>query len=333
MTQDVYRDLPIAAIKIPELLLRGVDDTSVAFAELMEDIRANGVQTAIRVREVITDLGQAIYYVINGRQRLGASERLGLQSIPCQIVSCSDAEAQTTMLRLNAHTTQPRPAEYAAFLREYLLLNPAKGFVQLAAEINKTPDWIRERLKLTELIPELQELVNTGKISVLNAITVSRLDEGTQAEFTSAAQSLPNIELAQRVAERKKKIDAAAKACKPKPAEGFVAFPILRSKPELTAMRDAGESDALIAKIINDAGVDAGNPAAAVKAYINWEWSLDAETVAARQQKFDEDKIKDAAEKARKSEEAARRKEAAAAERATKSAEDEKMKVARRLLG
>jgi ParB-like chromosome segregation protein Spo0J len=131
--------LPIPVIKIPDLLLRDIDQTSEAFILLVEDVRANGVQVPLNVREVTAENGAKLYYLIDGRQRLGAAEVVGLSEVPVRVQVCSDLKAAMASARLNLQRSQPSPAAYAKYLKEYLLLNPATSFETLAVEIGQKP--------------------------------------------------------------------------------------------------------------------------------------------------------------------------------------------------
>lgn len=322
MSQSDIRSLPISSIKIPTLLLRDVQDKSEAFILLMEDIKDHGINVPLNVREVDVEVApgvtQKAYYLIEGRQRLGAAEKLGLQEVPVTVESYTDQEAMLTMARLNLHRSNPAPAQYAKYLKEILLRQNDMSFKTLADLINQTPEWIRERLRLTDLAPTYSALVDSGEITPLNGIQLAKLDEDDQAQYADRAKSMNSIEFAKIVAERKKEVDKARQSCQPKPAEGFVASRLLRPKAELNALLDQDLSDPLFAQIINDSG--ATDLPSAVKAAIAWIWQQDATTLAKRKSLWE-------AEQARLNEEKAIKKIAAEKKKADAQAAKDAAKV------
>lgn len=329
---DSIHSLPIPVIKIPDLLLRDIDQTREAFVLLVEDVRKHGIQVPLVVREVTTENGGKLYYLVEGRQRLGAAEACGLTEVPVRVTVCDDFKASMASIRLNLHRSQPSPAQHAHFLREVLLLNPQMSYAELASEIGQRPQWLRERLKLVDLKPEIQALVDSGAITPLNGVALAKLPEEEQDAFVDRAQKLPNVEFALQIAERKKTLDAARAKCKTAPAEGFTLFPLLRSKAELTAMRDLPASAPEIAELLNAAGVPEGDQVAAVKATIDWAWQIDPPTAEKRKAIWEADQARLKEEAARKKAENEERKLAADKLKAAEKEEKAKLDTARKVI-
>lgn len=327
--------LPTAAIKIPSLLLREVESKTETYQLLVEDIKDHGIKQPLLVREVDVETGTEgvttkAYYLIEGRQRLGAAEQLGILSVPVIVETCTDTEAQLTMMRMNLHRSSPAPAAYAKFLREILLRNNDMSFKTLADEINQTPEWIRERLKLTDLTPEYSALVDAGSITPLNGIALAKLPENEQTDFVDRAKTLTNVEFAKAVAERKKELDKARLACRTPSPEGFTAYRLLRSKADLNYLADADPSDPLIAQIINDAG--ATDAASAVKAAAAWFWQTDVTTVAKRRTVWEAEQARLKEEKDRTKAANAAKREAADADKAAAKAEKDAADIQRKVV-
>lgn len=310
--------LPIDLIAIPELLLRGVDPTDEQFLMLVEDVKANGVQQPIKVREIETETGKK-YILVDGRQRLGAAKEARLPEVPVAIETMSDNEAALASIRLNLHRSNPQPAAYGKFLKEYLIRNPATTLSELANELHYTDQWLNDRLRLTNLTGELAKMVDSGEIALVNGIALSKLPQEEQPAFADRAKSLNGMEFGQQVSERLKTLKTAKQKGTTPKEEGFVAQPLLRKRGELQDILAAGPTSTAITGIVNAAGAtDAGSAAFAM---LNWIFQMDAASLQER-----EDSWK--AEQAARAEERERQKivrekekaEAAAAKEAAKQA-------------
>lgn len=290
--------LPIDLIKIPEVLLRGIDPASEEYQFLVADVRKNGVEMPIKVREITADNGATSYILVDGRQRLGAAKEAGLNEIPVTVETMTDNQAMITSIRMNLQRVSMKPASYGKYLKELLVRNQAMTLASLAAELSYSPQWVQDRLNLTDLIPSAQELVDNGSIACINGVALAKLPADEQEAFLTRAQTLQGVEFASQVAERVKSLNATKRAGGEKKPETFVAGPVLRNRSELTELLNSTADSPLIAVILNGANVEPGDAVGAVQAVAKWAFSLDAATVAARETTWQ-------AEQARLKEEAA----------------------------
>jgi ParB family chromosome partitioning protein len=138
--------------------------------ELAESIRQVGVLHPLVVRPI--EGGR--YEIVSGHRRLMAAEMAGLEEVPCVVREMDDTEAELALIDANLETRQLSPMEMARAIRrkkELLGIKHGKNnsTAQCAVEAKKLG--ISERQfhkldKLNDLIPELQALVDSGRLGV-----------------------------------------------------------------------------------------------------------------------------------------------------------------------
>lgn len=298
MSNTATPTLLIDLIVIPDLLLRGVDPADEKFQFLVADVRDNGVQQPILVREVETESGKK-YILVDGRQRLGAAKEARLSEIPVHIQTMDDNEAAIASIRMNLQRSNPPPAAYGKYLKEYLIRNPAMTVAELAAELTYSEQWVQDRLRLTNLTPEFAELVNTGKIAAVNGIALSKLPQDEQPNFVERAKDMSGMEFANLVSERLKALKAAKQKGTAPKAETFVPAPMMRKRSELQELQEEGPSSTRLAAIINEAGVAPGDLAGAAQALLTWVFQMDASTLLQREEEWKADQLRQAEDRAR----------------------------------
>ena len=140
--------------------------------------------------------------MISGHRRKHACERLGLETIRCDVVEVSRDEAIILMVDSNAQRSEIAPTDkgraYKMKLEAMKRLpgRPPKDnsapVVQnyegktsreiLAENSEDSHEQIRRYIRLTELVPELQEFVDSGQMKMRPAVELSYLDEETQRD-------------------------------------------------------------------------------------------------------------------------------------------------------
>lgn len=180
--------VPLSLIQKSDVALRGVNRSSEPFQLLVESIRKRGVLNSILVR-AFEDNGVTKYGLIDGLQRFTASGDAGLTEIPARVVEMNDAELLEAQIITNMNRVQTKPAELAKHLLRIMARNPFMTKSELAEKTCQSLSWIEQRLSLTKLKPEIQELVNTSKINLSNAYILSKLPEEEQGEHVDAAMS------------------------------------------------------------------------------------------------------------------------------------------------
>lgn len=160
--------------------------------QMVESISENGVlvPTLVRPKE------NGKYEMISGHRRKFASELAGLETIPCIVRELTDDEATIIMVDSNLQREKILPSEKAfAYklkmealshqgIRNDLTSAPLEHkFVsreQIAKENGESREQVRRYIRLTELIPELLDMVDEKRIAFLPAVELSYLKDEEQ---------------------------------------------------------------------------------------------------------------------------------------------------------
>lgn len=188
-------DIPLSEIDdFPDHPYCVLDDEDMQ--NLMESIKDRGVITPAMVRK--KDDGR--YEMISGHRRKHASERLGLETLRCEVVEVSRDEAIIIMVDSNAQRSVILPCDKGrAFKmklealkrqgqRTDLTSTPAacklKGETAdiVGKQAGESGDQVRRFIRLTYLIKELQDFVDKGQMKMRPAVELSYLDEETQRD-------------------------------------------------------------------------------------------------------------------------------------------------------
>lgn len=153
--------------------------------EVLESIKENGVLVPIIIRKIDSEK----YEIISGHNRVNCSKKLGLSTIPAQIVECDDDKATLIMLDTNlCNRDKIPPVEkgYAYKMKmEILKSNPnisnINEFYDNSPEGNsEKKTQIYRYIRLTELIKILQEKTNNEIIPIKAGVELSYLSQEEQ---------------------------------------------------------------------------------------------------------------------------------------------------------
>ena len=190
-------EIPLSQIDdFPDHPYRVLDDEDME--DLMESIKERGVITPAMVRK--KDDGR--YEIISGHRRKHACERLGLLALRCEVVDVNRDEAIILMVDSNSQRTEIAPTDkgraYKMRLEAMKRLpgRPSKDNSapvgsnligtrsndELAEEVGESHTQIQRYIRLTNLVPELQQFVDEGKIKMRPAVELSYLDEEVQRD-------------------------------------------------------------------------------------------------------------------------------------------------------
>ena len=172
--------------------------------ETIESVRAHGVLVTAHVREKPT----GGYEMISGHRRKMASELAGKETMPCIVRNLSDDQAVIVMVDSNLQREEILPSEKAFAYKMKLEAmkrqagRPRKNSVPVAQEfrgktsreilgeqVGESQDQIRRYIRLTELIPEILEMVDDKKISMRPAVELSYLQKEEQAILYDTMES------------------------------------------------------------------------------------------------------------------------------------------------
>ncbi|HEM4623510.1 TPA: ParB/RepB/Spo0J family partition protein [Streptococcus suis] len=191
------RDIPLTEIDdFPDHPFKVRDDEDMA--QLIESIKERGVITPATVRQ--KEDGR--YELISGHRRKRACELAGFDTLRCEVVNLNRDEATILMVESNYQRSQILPSEkaYAYKMRLEAMKRQAgrpskengvpvghdslvgKSRELLAAEGQDSNTQIQRYIRLTNLVPELLEYVDEGRIKMRPAVELSFLDEDSQRD-------------------------------------------------------------------------------------------------------------------------------------------------------
>ena len=158
---------------------------------LVDSIRENGILNPVIVRPD----NSGDYEMISGHRRLHAAGIAGLKKVPAIVKEMSDDEAIINMVDANIQREEILPSERAFSLKMKMdavkrqgkrsdLTSDHNGPKLAAVEVGETvgisPTQVKRYIRLTELIPELLDYVDSKKIGLVIAVDLSYLDEQIQ---------------------------------------------------------------------------------------------------------------------------------------------------------
>ena len=164
------------------------------------------------------------YEIISGHRRQHAAELAGLKTLPVIVRNMDDDQAVIQMVDSNLQRESILPSERAfAYKMKLDAMNHQgirgdstcgqighKSRDIIAAEAGDSARNVQRFIRLTNLIPELLELVDQKKISFNPAVELSYLTDSEQRDFFEAmqdTQNAPSLSQAQRI----KKLSQAGK--------------------------------------------------------------------------------------------------------------------------
>jgi ParB family transcriptional regulator, chromosome partitioning protein len=149
----------------------------VALKELAESIRSQGILSPLLVRP-LTENG---FEIIAGARRYRAAQMAEVPTVPVRIVNLSDAGALEAQLVENLIRAEIHPMEEAQGFRALLDLDePKYSIEQIAAKVGKTPAFVAQRLKLSDLAPAAVEAFYADAIGVGHALLLAKLPSDQQ---------------------------------------------------------------------------------------------------------------------------------------------------------
>jgi len=164
---------------------------------LAESIKAHGVVSPIIVRPLENTTDE--YEIISGHRRVMASRKAGFAEIPALIVSLDRDAAAIVLVDSNLHREHILPSEKAFAYKMKAEALAHQGWrsdltscqvgaklrtdEQIAADANDSARQIQRYIRLTNLIPEILQYVDDGRISFTPAVELSYLNEQEQYDL------------------------------------------------------------------------------------------------------------------------------------------------------
>ena len=157
------------------------------------------------------------YEIISGHRRQHAAQLAGLDALPVIVRNMDDDAAVLLMVDSNLQRENILPSEraFAYKMKLEALKNqgarsdltsvqvaPKLSTEKIGEEVGMSKDNVKRYIRLTNLVPELLDMVDEKKIAFNPAVELSYLDEAQQRDFLEAmndTQNAPSLSQAQRL--------------------------------------------------------------------------------------------------------------------------------------
>lgn len=162
---------------------------------LIESIQTQGILSPLIVRSIENT---EEYEVISGHRRLHAAIKAGITEVPALIVSLDRDAAAIVLVDSNLHREHILPSEKAFAYKMKAEALAHKGYrtdltsvqvapklatEQIAEDAGTSKDTIKRYIRLTNLIPEILQYVDDGRIAFTPAVELSYLNEQEQYDL------------------------------------------------------------------------------------------------------------------------------------------------------
>ena len=193
------RDIPISEIdEFPDHPFKVLMDEDME--QLVESIKRNGVMTPATVR--LKEDGR--YELISGHRRKKACELAGFETLKCEVKELTRDEAIIVMVESNLQRSVILPSEKAFAYKMRLEAMKRQGErsdltsspmgtklrsdAKLAEKVGESRNQIQRYIRLTELVPEILQMVDERQIAFRPAVEISYLTEEQQYTLLEAME-------------------------------------------------------------------------------------------------------------------------------------------------
>ena len=180
--------------------------------ELVDSIIKQGIISPVIVRP----RGNGTYEMISGHRRMHAAKRAHLTKIPAIVMDLTDDESTIIMVDANLQREEVLPSERAFSFKmkmdamrhqgacrhdgDKLSPDERKTAAIVGAGSGMAPRSVHRYIKLTELIPELLEMVDNKKLSLVNGVDIASFDKEVQEYLLAYIKEKGGISPAQLTA-------------------------------------------------------------------------------------------------------------------------------------
>ena len=164
---------------------------------LAESIKTHGVVSPIIVRPLENTTDE--YEIISGHRRVMASKKVGISEVPALVVSLDRDAAAIVLVDSNLHREHILPSEKAfaykmkaeamkhqgwrSDLTSPQVVAKSRTTEMVGADTGDSHEQVRRYIRLTNLIPEILQYVDEGRISFTPAVELSYLNEVEQQDL------------------------------------------------------------------------------------------------------------------------------------------------------
>lgn len=210
---EKIREIPLdQLVPFKDHPFKVIDDESMM--DTVQSIREHGILLPLIARP----MPDGKYEIVSGHRRSHAGKLAGLETVPVIVRELDDDAAVILMVDSNLQRENILPSERAFAFKMKLEAMKHQGQrndlslcqvgtrsradEKLAQSVNESARTIQRYIRLTELLPELLDLVDERKLAFNSAVEVSYLnpeEQGWLAEIIDSEQSTPSLSQAQRL--------------------------------------------------------------------------------------------------------------------------------------
>ena len=164
---------------------------------LAESIKEHGIVSPVIVRPLENTTDE--YEIISGHRRVMASKKAGISEVPALVVSLDRDAAAIVLVDSNLHREHILPSEKAfaykmkaeamkhqgwrSDLTSPQVVAKSRTTEMVGADTGDSHEQVRRYIRLTNLIPEILQYVDEGRISFTPAVELSYLNEVEQQDL------------------------------------------------------------------------------------------------------------------------------------------------------
>lgn len=191
--------------------------------ELMQQTVDSIMQSGVLSPAIVRPVPEGGYEMVSGHRRLHACSLADLETIPVIVRNLTDDEAVILMVDSNLQRETISPMERAQAYKMKLEALKHQGkrpelqdestsrqvgekstwaVAKVSADANESQRQVHRYIRLTELQPELQKMVDSKEIAFSPAVELSYLSRDEQKQFLDAmdySQNTPSLSQAQRL--------------------------------------------------------------------------------------------------------------------------------------
>lgn len=213
--QQQENEIPIVLLDNHPLFGKGFpfrEPTQERLDQMAESIRRNGILNPLLVRR----MGER-YQILGGHTRKAAAAKIGYKELPCVVMDVDDDEAENIFVTDNLMQRPGLlPSEKAWAYRTKLEAMKRQGertdltstqvgqkltsVEKLANEVGESRNQVQRYIRLTELNPDLLDLVDDGKLGLTIAVELSYLDELPQSMLADYLEEHPKASVSKNIA-------------------------------------------------------------------------------------------------------------------------------------
>jgi len=147
----------------------------IAEAEMVDSVKSKGILQPILLRPK----GKK-HMIVFGERRYRAASAAGLKNIPATIRKIDDNEALELQIVENLQRKDVHPMEEGIAFKSLL---SKMQMAEIAARVGKSHAYVAQRIKLTDLIQDFQEMLFHNKINLTESLKLCRLTQASQKEI------------------------------------------------------------------------------------------------------------------------------------------------------